>query len=101
MYDICHITSEYYFGIHSKEYVLRTLLPGGWEWGRGWGISFIFTSGQHSQLINCTHKYFCCSYNLYYIRDCFFKRFFFCCISLLNYCNVHLHQICAKKFISL
>ena len=43
----------------------------------GWGISFIFTSGQHSQLINCTHKYFCYSCNLYYIRDCFFKRFFF------------------------
>ena len=78
IYDICHITSEYYFGIHSKEYLLCTLLPGGWEWGwGGWGISFIFTSGQHSQLINCTHKYFCYSCNLYYIRDCFFKRFFF------------------------
>ena len=45
--------------------------------GGGRGISFIFTSGQHSQLINGTHKYFCYSCNFYYIRDCFFKRFFF------------------------
>ena len=75
MYNICHITSEYYFGIHSKVCLLCIFLPGGWE-GGGWGINFIFTSGQHSQLINCTHKYFCHSCNLYYIRDCFFKRFF-------------------------
>ena len=64
--------------------------------GGGWGISFIFTSGQHCQMIDCANKYFCYSCNLYYIRDCFFKKFFFCCISLLNYCNVHLHHICAK-----
>ena len=37
MYDICHIISEYYFGIHSKEYLLNTLLPGGWELGGGGG----------------------------------------------------------------
>ena len=54
-------------------YVLNNLGVGS---GGGWGISLIFTSGQHSQLINCTHKYFCYSCNLYYIRDCFFKRFF-------------------------
>ena len=56
-------------------YVLNYLGVG--SGGGGWGVSFIFTSGQHSQLINCTHKYFCYSCNLYYIRDCFFKRFFF------------------------
>ena len=40
-----------------------------WGWGRGvggWGISFIFTSGQHCQLIDCTHKYFCYSCNLFH-----------------------------------
>ena len=62
----------------SKEYLLCTLLPGGGcgGGGGGWGISFIFTSGQHCQMIDCANKYFCCSCNLYYIRDCFFKRFF-------------------------
>ena len=57
----------------SKEYLLCTLLPGGGVRG----ISFIFTSGQHCQMIDCANKYFCYSCNLYYIRDCFFKRFFF------------------------
>ena len=33
MHDICHITSEYYFDIHSKEYLLGTLLHWGWGWG--------------------------------------------------------------------
>ena len=37
MYDICHITSEYYFDIHSKKYLLCSLLPGGWKWGGGGG----------------------------------------------------------------
>ena len=76
MYNIYHITSEYYFRIHSKEYLLCTLLLGGWEWG-GWGISFILTSGQHSQLINCIHKYFfivaiCTILEIVSSRDFFF-----------------------------
>ena len=87
-----------------REYVLKEDFSyNGFDHGRACltGGCVLFTSGQHSQLINCTHKYFCYSCNLYYIRDCFFKRFYFCCISLLNYCNVHLHHICAKKLISL
>ena len=37
MYDIYHIISEYYFGIHSKEYLLCTLIPGGWWLGGEFG----------------------------------------------------------------
>ena len=79
----------------SKEYLLCTLLPVGWG-GMGVGELALYLP-QVS-----TVKWLIVLINIFVIAEiCTIleivsSRDFFCCISLLNYCNVHLHHICAK-----